>query len=131
MEYDEVMAINAEAPFNVISALLPAVLRGKTRKITILTSQSGARNGGPTPFKVYGQSKCALNDRFQKIELTWRQRGITAVVIHPGWVATDMGGSTAPVSIGESVSGMHHVIQTLIPTDSGSFFTWKGTKHPW
>ena len=131
MEYDDVMAINAEAPFNVIGALLPAVLRGKTKKVAILTSELGARNGGATPAGVYGQSKCALNDRFQEIELTWRKRGITAIVLHPGWVATDMGGSQAPVSVGESVTGMRHVIQALPPTDSGGFFTWKGTKHPW
>ena len=131
MDYDDVMAINAEAPFNVISALLPAVLRDKTRKVAILTSEMGARNRGATPTGVYGQSKCALNDRFREIELTWRERGITAVVFHPGWVATDMGGSSAPLSVGESVTGMRHVIQTLPPTDSGEFFPWKGTRHPW
>ena len=131
MEYDDVMSINAEAPFNVISALLTAVLRDKTRKVVILTSGMGARDGGATPSGVYGQSKCALNDRFREIEPTWRERGITAVVFHPGWVATDMGGPSAPLSVGESVTGMRHVIQTLTPTDSGGFFTWKGARHPW
>ena len=131
MEYDDVMAINAEAPFNVISALLTAVLRDKTRKVVILTSGMGARDGGATPSGVYGQSKCALNDRFREIEPTWRERGITAVVFHPGWVATDMGGPSAPLSVGESVTGMRHAIQKLTPTDSGGFFTWKGARHPW
>ena len=131
MEYDEVMAINTEAPFNVIGALLPAVLRGKMKKIAILTSQLGARNGGATPTGLYGQSKCELNDRFRKIEPTWRKSGIAAMVLHPGWVATDMGGSNAPISVSESVAGMIQVIQTLALTDSGTFLSWKGTKHPW
>jgi len=131
MTHEDVMAINAEAPFNVINALLPAVLRGKMKKVVILTSQMGARNGGTTPSGLYGHSKCVLNDRFREIELTWRKSGITAIVFHPGWVRTDMGGRFAPLSVKNSVTGMRNVIKTLSPVDSGSFFTWKGKIHPW
>ena len=129
--YEDVMAINSEAPFNVIKALFPAVLRSKTKKIAILTSQMGARNGGTTPSGIYGKSKCALNDRFREIELSWRSCGITAVVFHPGWVATDMGGHGAPVSVEESVVGMRAQIELMTPKNSGSFLTWKGDRHPW
>ena len=128
---DEMMAINADAPFDVVSALLPAVERGDGKKIAILTSQMGARNGGRTPSADYGASKCALNDRFRETEPEWRAMGITAVVFHPGWVATDMGGRGAPVSVDESVSGMRRTIAGLSPSDSGKFLTWKGTEHPW
>ena len=128
---DEMMAINADAPFDVVSALLPAVERGDGKKIAILTSQMGARNGGRTPSADYGASKCALNDRFRETEPEWRAMGITAVVFHPGWVATDMGGLGAPVSVDESVSGMRRTIAGLSPSDSGKFLTWKGTEHPW
>ncbi len=129
--YEDVMAINSEAPFNVIKALLPAILRGKTKKIAILTSQMGARNGGATPSGVYGESKCALNDRFREIELSWRNSGISAIVFHPGWVATDMGGKGAPVSIEESVAGMQAQIELMNLRNGGSFLTWKGERHPW
>jgi len=128
---DEMMAINTDAPFDVVSALLPAVERGDGKKIAILTSQMGARNGGRTPSADYGASKCALNDRFRETEPEWRAMGITAVVFHPGWVATDMGGRGAPVSVDESVSGMRRTIAGLSPSDSGKFLTWKGTEHPW
>ncbi|MBO6782373.1 MAG: SDR family NAD(P)-dependent oxidoreductase [Alphaproteobacteria bacterium] len=128
---DEMMAINADAPFDVVGALLPAVERGEGRTVAILTSQMGARNGGGTPSGDYGASKCALNDRFRETEPEWRARGITAVVFHPGWVATDMGGRGAPVSVDESVSGMRRTIAGLAPDDSGKFLTWKGTEHPW
>jgi len=131
MGIEDIMAINADAPFKIISAMLPAILRGRMRKIIILTSQSGARNGGATPSSLYGQSKCALNDRFREVEVTWRECGITAIVFHPGWVRTDMGGRLAPVSVAKSVAGMRNVIDTLTLTDSGSFLTWKGKVHPW
>ena len=70
-------------------AIMPAILHGDLKKIAILTSQMGARNGGATPVNIYGKSKCELNDRFREIELTWRKSDITAVIFHPGWVLTD------------------------------------------
>ena len=131
MEDAEIMKVNSKAPFNVIKAIMPAILHGDLKKIAILTSQMGARNGGATPVNIYGKSKCELNDRFREIELIWRNSGITAVIFHPGWVATDMGGRHAPVSVEESVKGMRKVIAGLSRSDSGSFLTWKGSKHPW
>ena len=131
MQVEEVMKTNAEAPFDVISALLPAIARGSMKKVAILTSQMGSRNGGATPSSTYGKSKCALNDRFREIEMNWRELGISSIVFHPGWVATDMGGRFAPVSVKESVNGMRNVIERLTSANSGSFFTWKGKKHPW
>lgn len=126
-----VMRVNAEAPFEVIGALLPAVERGGMKKIAILTSQMGARHGGRPPSRTYGASKCALNDRFREIEPEWRARGVAAVVFHPGWVKTDMGGSSAPISVRDSVAGMRREIEQLNPEKSGSFLTWKGVVHPW
>jgi len=128
---DEMMAVNADAPMAVVAALLPAVERGDVRKIAILTSQMGARNGGGTPSADYGASKGALHDRFREAEPDWRARGITSVVFHPGWVATEMGGRSAPVSVDESVGGMRRVIDGLTPDDAGKFLTWKGSEHPW
>lgn len=128
---DEMMAINADAPMAVVEALLPAVERGSERKIAILTSQMGARHGGGTPSADYGASKCLLNDRYREIEPEWAAKGITSAVFHPGWVSSDMGGRSAPVSVNESVSGMRRVIGALEPSDSGKFLTWKGTEHAW
>ena len=131
MRRAEVMRVNAEAPFEVIGALLPAVERGGMKKIAILTSQLGARHGGRPPSGIYGASKCALNDRFREIEPEWRAKGVAAVVFHPGWVKTDMGGGSAPVCVRDSVAGMRREIEQLNPDKSGSFLTWKGEVHPW
>ena len=65
MDRDLVLTINAEAPFQVISALMPAVERSREKKkITILTSHMGARNGGPDPdqylWRVEGRSERSL-----------------------------------------------------------------------
>jgi NAD(P)-dependent dehydrogenase (short-subunit alcohol dehydrogenase family) len=131
VDRDEMMAVNADAPLNIVAALFDAVTRSEHKKIAILTSQMGARHGGGTPTDLYGKSKCILNDRFREIEPEWRDAGVTSVVFHPGWVATDMGGRSASVSIDESVTGMRRVIDGLSPADSGKFLTWTGAEHPW
>ena len=131
MDEEDVLQINSVAPFNVVTNFLPIVVQSVQKKIALLTSKMGARNGGPTPSDTYGKSKCALNDRFRKTEPNWRSQGAISVVLHPGWVATDMGGQSAPVSVLDSVSGMHQVLHDLQPSQSGSFLTWEGKKHPW
>lgn len=128
---EEMMAVNADAPFNVVGALFDAVVRSAEKKIAILTSQMGARHGGGTPTSPYGESKCILNDRFREIEPEWRAAGVTSAVFHPGWVATEMGGRGAQVSVDESVAGLRRVIADMTAADSGKFLTWKGTEHPW
>jgi NAD(P)-dependent dehydrogenase (short-subunit alcohol dehydrogenase family) len=131
VDRDEMLAVNADAPFNIVAALFDAVARSTQKKIAILTSQMGARHGGGAPSDLYGESKCILNDRFREVEPEWRAAGVTSVVFHPGWVATDMGGCSASVSIDESVTGMRCVIAGLSPADSGKFLTWTGEEHPW
>ena len=36
----------------------------------------------------------------------WRAQGLTAVLVHPGWVRTDMGGERAQISVETSVRGI-------------------------
>ena len=131
MSRDLVLTTNAEAPFKVINALMPAVGRGRQKKIVILSSHTGARNGGPTPAGVYGASKAALNDRYREIEPEWRARAIVSVAFHPGWVQTDMGGASASVTVADSVRGMRQVIGALRPDDSGKFLDWQGKELSW
>ena len=131
MPESEVLQINSVAPFEVVAAFLHSVLRSTHKKIAILTSQMGARNGGKTPTGTYGKSKCFLNDKFREHEPEWRALGATSIVIHPGWVATDMGGASAPISVTASAAGIYKTLENLSANKSGSFLTWEGNRHPW
>jgi NAD(P)-dependent dehydrogenase (short-subunit alcohol dehydrogenase family) len=127
----EVMAVNAEAPIVVTQALLDAVARARDARIALISSQMGARHGRAGSLGDYGDSKAALNDRFRERAEAWRARGVTAVVMHPGWVRTDMGGPGAPVGVEESAAGIRSVLEALTPADHGKFLTWQGREHPW
>lgn len=127
----EVMRINAQAPVDVVQALLDAVQRGEEKKIVLMTSQLGARRGSRADLGTYGESKAVLNDRFRELAPAWGRSGIVAIVMHPGWVRTDMGGAGASLSTTESVAGIRRVVDGLTPADHGRFLTWDGQEHPW
>lgn len=42
-----------------------------------------------------------------------------------------MGGAGAILEPEESVSGIVKVVTALTPADSGKFFRYNGTQHPW
>ena len=54
-----------------------------------------------------------------------------AVVLHPGWVQTDMGGPRALTSSKESAQGMLKVLAALTQKQNGGFFDFKGQEIPW
>ena len=126
----EVMAVNAEAPIAVTEALLEAVARAGGR-IVLMSSQMGARHGSTGGLGDYGDSKAALNDAFRQRAGAWAGRGVIAIAMHPGWVRTDMGGRSAPVSATESAAGIREVVARLSPDHHGRFLTWRGEEHPW
>jgi len=127
----EVRRINTEAPIRVAQALLPAVARSSEKKMVLVTSQLGARRGYTGSLGLYGDSKAALNDAFRAHAPAWGRGGCIAIVLHPGWVRTDMGGAGAPLAVAESVHGIRQVIARLTPADHGRFWTWEGREHPW
>jgi len=115
----------------VTQALLDVVKRGTEKKIVLMTSQLGARRSSTRSLGAYGDSKAALNDAFREVAPTWGREGLIAIVLHPGWVRTDMGGAWAPLSVEDSVSSMRQLIARLSPAEHGRFWTWDGREHSW
>ena len=58
-------------------------------------------------------------------------RGITCVVVNPGWVRTDMGGPSASLEPSESIIALRRLIATFGPEQSGKFFNHTGREYPW
>lgn len=127
----EIMEVNAEAPIRVVDQLLDADMIASGGIIALMTSQMGARRGRSGSLGDYGDSKAALNDAFRSRVQRWGESGRVAVVIHPGWVRTDMGGANASISVEESVRGMMGVLDRLSSQEHGRFLTWEGAEHPW
>ena len=79
----------------------------------------------------YARSKAELNDGLRERAERWAAMGIIGVVLNPGWVRTDMGGTSAPLDVVTSVTGMRRLLAELTPDMGGRFWSWDGTEHPW
>lgn len=128
----ETFATNTIAPMKLAEALLENVARSRRKIIASISSQMGsiADNSSGSHY-VYRSSKAALNAVMKSMAVDLKGRGITAVILHPGWVQTDMGGPNALSSVAQSVSGMRAILERLTPKDSGKFFDVDGSVLPW
>lgn len=127
-EWSETFVTNTIAPFLLAKCLLPATAGGKL--IAISTRMGSIEDNTSGGFIAYRSSKSALNSAWRSLAMDNRGK-VTCAVLHPGWVQTRMGGSSAPLDPEESVSGMRRVIDGLRPDQAGGFFSYDGTVVPW
>lgn len=129
--WEDTMRVNALAPALVTEAFAPHLERGDRKCVVAISSRLGSISEMGGGYLIYGTSKAALNAAMKTLAADLRGRGITVAVLHPGWVATDMGGAGAPVSAEASVAAMRGIIAGLGPSDSGRFFDYGGDEIPW
>jgi NAD(P)-dependent dehydrogenase (short-subunit alcohol dehydrogenase family) len=131
-EWMQVFRINCMAPLKMAETFATQLARSEHKIFVAITSKMGsiADNSSGGSY-LYRSSKTALNMVVKSLAVDLQSAGITSVVIHPGWVKTDMGGPNALISIEQSVSGMRQVISSLLRADSGKFFSYNGQEIPW
>jgi NAD(P)-dependent dehydrogenase (short-subunit alcohol dehydrogenase family) len=135
IDYDawsKVLDVNTMGPMRVSEAFVEHVARSKRKIIVTLTSGMGSigdnTSGGAF---AYRSSKAAVNMVMRSLAIDLAPRGITCIVVNPGWVLTDMGGPNANMSASESVARMRRLIDTWGPTHSGKFFNHDGREYAW
>ena len=128
---DEIM-INAIGPVFLSQKLKENIMSGNDKKIIFISSQMGSiddnYSGG---YYFYRTSKSALNSAAKSLSIDWKADGISVLMLHPGWVRTDMGGSNAKLDIDTSVSKMLDVINSLDMGKTGTFLNYEGKKLEW
>jgi NAD(P)-dependent dehydrogenase (short-subunit alcohol dehydrogenase family) len=131
-DFNRAIAVNTVGPIRVTQALLANLRAGTGRTVINISSNLGsiAENTGGG-FYGYRESKAALNMFTKSLSAELKADGFTCVVMHPGWVQTDMGGSSAPVTVQQSANGIRAVIANLTPADTGTYWTFEGEQMPW
>lgn len=131
-EWTRAFRVNTMAPLKMAETFATQITRSKQKAIVTITSKMGsiADNSGGGNY-LYRSSKVAVNMVVKSLAVDLKPAGITAVVFHPGWVKTDMGGPNALISAEQSVSGIRQVISSLTIADSGNFFGYDGQVIPW
>lgn len=80
---------------------------------------------------AYRASKAALNMIGKSLAGDLGKEGFIVTMIHPGWVRTDMGGPTAPLSPEESIGAILKLIDGFKAEDNGRFMDYQGQTIPW
>ena len=124
------LEVNVGGPLMTSKTLYPLLQKGKEKKIVNISSQMGSiqlTNGGATPYRV---SKAALNMLTRNQAIEYKKDGIAVVILHPGWVRTDMGGPAAPMTVAESVRKVFKIIEMISLANTGEFISVTGDTIP-
>ena len=124
--------VNTMAPMKITEAFVSNLELGSGKTVATVSSKMGSMadntSGG---CYLYRSSKAAVNMVVKSLSLDLAPRGIRAVVLHPGWVLTDMGGPNALITAEKSIAGMRQVLDRLTDEDSGRFISFDGTEVAW
>ena len=121
---------NTIAPILVVQAFLDMLSKAQGKVINI-SSGMGSLASANKWGHSYRASKAGLNMYSRVLADELRSSGVIVIVMHPGWVKTDMGGQGAPLSVEASVGDQLKVISGLRPQDSGLFFGHDGEAIAW
>lgn len=130
-DLEETLRVNTVAPVRVMRALAGHVARSERKLIVNISSRMGSISEASGSNYSYRASKAALNMAVKILSNDLKDRGVTAIVVHPGWVRTDMGGASAALSVEQSVDGLMKVIDKVGIRDTGSFINHDGSRIPW
>ena len=135
IDYDawaKVLDVNTMGPMRVSEAFVDHVARSERKLIVTLTSGMGSigdnTSGGAF---AYRSSKAAVNMVMRSLAIDLAPRGITCVVVNPGWVLTDMGGPHAKMFPSVSVARMRRLIESWGSAQTGKFFNHDGREYEW
>jgi NAD(P)-dependent dehydrogenase (short-subunit alcohol dehydrogenase family) len=132
MQWQKNMIVNVFAPVKLTESFLPNLQLGSQKKVVAMSSLMGSlADNGSGGSILYRSSKAALNAAMKSVAIDNRQKQIAVLILHPGWVKTDMGGSNAPMQIPESVQQMRETIANFSLAQSGEFLRYDATTLPW
>lgn len=135
--------INAVAPLMLTKALLPLLKKSaasssinglsinKAAVINMSTMMACIADNTSGGYYEYRSSKATLNMLTKSLSVDVKPDGILALVFHPGWVRTDMGGPQGLIDPPESVAGILKVFEGLSDKDCGRFLKFNGDELPW
>ncbi|MGH8781664.1 SDR family NAD(P)-dependent oxidoreductase [Paraburkholderia sp.] len=129
-EFVRVMVTNSLSPMRVIDAFQDLV--PPTGTIGVMSSGQGSlTNATNANHEVYRGSKAALNMFMRTFAARSADSPRTLLLMAPGWVKTDMGGSTARLTIEESIPNLVNTIEAHEDRSGLHYLDYLGRVVPW
>jgi NAD(P)-dependent dehydrogenase (short-subunit alcohol dehydrogenase family) len=129
-EFVRVMVTNALSPMRVIETLGQHVSPAGT--IGVMSSGQGSvANNSKGGYEVYRASKAALNTLMRCYAARHANDRRTLLLLAPGWIRTDMGGSDAPYSMQEAIPALVATIEAQRGTPGLQYLDRNGRSVAW
>ncbi len=126
----EQFEVNTLGPLRVARAFAPKMTEGG--KIGILSSRVGSladnASGGNYGYRI---SKTAVNMAGVNLAHDLKPRGIAVLLLHPGFVQTEMTGGRGHIGPDESARGLIARLDELGLEHTGTFWHADGSPLPW
>ena len=116
------MNTNAFSPIGITQAFLPLLEKADNPKVINVSSGNGQLDGLSANVPSYSLSKLALNGATILLADALRSRNIAVYAMCPGWVKTDMGGSSAPRTPEQGADTAIWLATEATMQESGKFF---------
>ena len=126
----QVFLTNAISPIRFAESFADRIAPGGVLAFmsSILGSVALNDSGG---WESYRASKAALNTLARSFALRHRADGFGVLLMHPGWVRTDMGGANADIDVETSVAGMVEVIDARLGKAGCVYLDYRGETLAW
>ena len=128
--WQTMMMTNVAGIFFTVRAFISRLEQAAEPKIAIVSSIMASSEQAPGGSYIYRASKAAATNLARNLAVDLKARGIAVGAYHPGWVRTDMGGSSATVDVEESASGLMQRFDALSLATTGVFEDYRGEAIP-
>ncbi|NEU10644.1 SDR family oxidoreductase [Methylobacterium sp. BTF04] len=126
----QVYLTNAISPVRFAEAFLDRLSQnGLVAFMSSILGSVGLNEAGG--WENYRASKAALNTLARSFEIRHREAGFGVVLMHPGWVRTEMGGADADIDVPTSVTGMTDVLEGHLGQTGCVYVDYTGKTLDW
>ena len=126
----EVYSVNAVGPIRVVKAFMALLAEGA--QIVNISSESGSVGICERDRQFgYCMSKSALNMGSKLLQNLLAPQGVKVLIVHPGWMRTDMGGPNAHLDPMENAYGLVKLFPQFTDPDGPMFIDYEGVELPW
>ncbi len=128
----DTLRTNTLAPLALVEAFADQVAQSQLKVVALQSSRMGSIADNDSGGRyAYRASKAALNAVGKSLSVDLEDAGVIVLILHPGWVRTDMGGPNGNLTVNECVEGQLDLIARANPAMNGRFFHVSGEDLPW
>lgn len=127
--------VNTIAPMRLAHTLRDNVVASDRKIMAFTSSRLGSISLSTGEAYAYRSSKAALNMAVKGLALELAPQSVSCLLLHPGWVCTDMGGDGGDIDVETSASSLKALVDQARPKTqasfNGRFFNYDGAEFPW